>query len=181
MRLIPRRLRRKQALLLVTVILTGPILAGGILSGCGGSGAAKAPPAAWQTVHGRGFTFEAPAGWQVSSANGRVSATLGSELVQVARFSLMKRYDDKLFAKVAKELQARMQQIVGQTGGTIGAGRTVTVDGMRSHAYDVTLDQRVDEYTFVFSGLREYLLLCRRGASDAAGACARLATSFALA
>ncbi len=157
------------------------ILAGSILAGCGGSGAAKAPRTAWQTVHGPGFTFEAPAEWQVSSADGRVSATHGPELVQVARFSLMKRYDDKLFAKVAKELRARMEQIVSQTGGTIGAGRTVTVDGMRSHAYDVTLDKRIDEYTFVFSGLQEYLLLCRRGASDAIGACVRLATSFALA
>ena len=168
-RLIPQGLRRKQALLSVAVILAG----------CGGSGEAKAPQAAWQTVRGPGFTFEAPAGWQVGAGNGRVSATHGSQLVQVARFSLMKRYDDKLFAKVAKELQARMLQIVNQTGGTAAPGRIVTVDGMRSHAYDVTLDKRVDEYTFVFSGMQEYLLLCRRGASDAAGVCARLATSFA--
>jgi hypothetical protein len=167
-RLIPRVLRCKQAVLLATVILAG----------CGGSSASK-PQSSWQTVRGTGFTFQAPAGWNLARAKSRVSATHGSELVQVATFALQKPYDEKLFGRVAAELSSRMQQIASQTGGKLSSQRTVTADGVRSHAYDVTAGNQVDEYTFVLSGRREYLLLCRRQTSDAAGFCARLVKSFA--
>jgi hypothetical protein len=167
-RLIPRELRYKQVLLLGTVILAG----------CGGSGAAKPQQTQWQTVRGTGFTFQAPKGWKVEHAKNRVSVTSGSDVVQVSVFPLVKAYDDKLFARVAPELRSRMQDIARQTGGKLGSGRTVTADGVRSHAYDVTAGSRVDDYTFVFSGKREYLLLCRRMSADGAF-CARLVTSFA--
>jgi hypothetical protein len=133
----------------------------------------------WQTVAGAGFSFQAPAGWKVEHAKNRVSATRGSELVQVATFPLTKSYDETLFDRVAAELQARMADIARQTGGKLSKQRTVTADGVRSHAYDVTAGAQVDEYTFVLSGKREYALLCRRKSSDGAGFCTQLVTSFA--
>ena len=149
-----------------------------ILAGCGGSGAAKSNTQ-WQTVAAAGLTFQAPASWKVEHAKGRVSATHGSELVQVSTFPLTKRYDEKLFVPVATELHTRMEEIARQTGGKLGAGSSVTADGVRSHVYDVTVGGQVDEYTFVLSGKREYLLLCRRTSSGGPDFCKQLVTSFA--
>lgn len=167
MRLIPRDFRCKQALLLGTVILAG----------CGGSGAVK-QQTQWQTIGGAGFTFQAPAGWAVERAKTRVAATRGPELVQVSTFALIKRYEARLFDRVATELRSRMQEIARQTGGKLGGSRTVTAGGLRSHAYDVTAGALLDEYTFVLNGKREYLLLCRRKASGGSAFCTRLVTSF---
>jgi len=102
-----------------------------------------------------------------------------SELVQVSTFPLTKAYDDQLFARVAVELRSRMAEIARQTGGKLSNGSVVTAGGVRSHAYDVTTDLHVDQYTFVFRGKREYLLLCRRTSSDDADFCSRLVMSFA--
>jgi hypothetical protein len=169
-RLIPRIIRCKQALLLASLILAG----------WGGSSAATSS-GQWQTLAGTGFTFQAPVGWKVERAKNRISVTHGSELVQVATFPLTKAYDAKLFVPVATELRSRMLEIARQTGGKLSAGSAVTADGVRSHAYDVTVGDQVDEYTFVLSGKREYLLLCRRTSSksDGSGFCGRLVTSFA--
>jgi hypothetical protein len=166
-RLIPRNLRCKLALLLATAILAG----------CGGSSASE-PQAAWQAVRGPGFKFDAPAGWKVERAKGRVWATQDSELVQVATFPLLRRYDAKLFGRVARELRTRVLQIAGETNGKLSGERTVRAAGIRSHAYDVTVGDQVDEYTFVLAGKREYLLLCRRKADKKTEVCERLTTSF---
>jgi hypothetical protein len=166
-RLIPQESRYKQVLLLATAILAG----------CGGSSAVKSQRD-WQSVRGPGFSFQAPAGWKVEHARSRVSATHNSELVQVATFSLLKPYDETLFARVARELRSRMRQIAGQTNGRLSGERTVSADGIRSHAYDVTAGDQVDEYTFVLAGKREFLLLCRRSSADKSGACPRLTDSF---
>jgi hypothetical protein len=175
-RLIPRGLRRKQTLLWAALILAGFCVAG-----CGGSNTA-ARGGDWQTVGGRGFRFEAPSGWKVERAARRVTATHDSELVQVATFPLLKPYDARLFTRVAVELRSRMREIAGQTQGRLSGERTVTADGVRSHAYDVTVGDHVDEYTFLLNGKREYLLLCRRRSGDRVGdraaACSRLVTSF---
>jgi hypothetical protein len=174
-RLIPQMTRCKQALLSAALILA---LCG--LAGCGGSSAAT-KSLQWQTVGGSGFTFEAPAGWKVERAQNRVTVTEGSQLVQISTFPLAKPYSDKLFAPVAKELRSRMGEIGRQTGGTLTALPSVMADGVRSHAYQVTSGDQVDEYVFVLSGMREYLLLCRRtsASSDGSEFCGRLVTSFA--
>jgi hypothetical protein len=172
-RLIPQIIRCKQALLLATLILA---VCG--LAGCGGSSAATANQD-WQTVTGPGLKFQAPVGWKVERAQSRVTVTHGSELVQVATFPLTKPYTAKLFGPVVTELRSRMQDIARQTGGKLSSGPTVTVDGVRSHSYDVTAGSQEDEYTFFFSGKREYLLLCRRNASNGPDFCGRLVTSFA--
>ena len=154
------------------------MLATAILAGCGGSSAVKAQRD-WQSVRGPGFSFQAPVGWKVERAKSRVSATHDSELVQVATFPLLKPYDESLFGRVARELRSRMRQIADQTKGRLSSERTVRADGIRSHAYDVTVGEQVDEYTFVLAGKREYLLLCRRASAGGADACKHLTISFA--
>jgi hypothetical protein len=150
-------------------------LAAVILTGCGGSGAKQATG---QTVNGPGFSFAAPAGWQLTVAKRRASASHDDELLQVAAFPLLKPYSDALFAKVERELRARMKQLAAQTGGSVSSSSTVTAGGTRSHSYDVTAGDHVDEYTFVLRGMREFQLLCRRRASSEDDACKRLITSF---
>jgi hypothetical protein len=157
--------RRKQTLLLTTLILAG----------CGGSSAPKA-----QIVAGPGFRFEAPAGWKVGRTSRQTSATHDSELVQVAAFPLLKPYRPALFARVATELAARMAQVAKQVNGTVSGSRTVTAAGIRSHSYDVRVGGDVDQYTFVLRGLQEYQLLCRRHSSGSGAACEQLITGFEL-
>ena len=157
-------MRRKQTLLLTTLILAG----------CGGSSAPKA-----HIVAGSGFRFEAPVGWKVERTSRQVSATHGSDLVQVATFPLLKPYRPALFARVATELATRMDQVAKQVSGTVSGSRTVNPAGIRSHSYDVRAGDAVDQYTFVLRGLREYLLLCRRRSSGSGAACRQLITGFA--
>jgi hypothetical protein len=164
-RLIPRLLRPKQALVLIAFIL----------SGCGGS---SAPSAASLLVRGNGFSFRAPAGWLASHSARQASATHGSDLVQVATFPLLKPYRPDLYDRVGPELRLRMTSIARQTGGRLDAGRSVTVAAIRSHSYRVTAGDRVDEYTFVLRGMREFQLLCRRGAAGDESFCAQLIASF---
>ena len=98
--------------------------------------------------------------------------------MQVAAFPLLKPYTAALFARVEQELSPRMRQIAQQTGGTVSGrdhrhrrrdpGPLVRGEGRR----------RVDEYTFVLRGMREFQLLCRRQASSSDDACKQLLTSF---
>src|SRR5690242_785028 len=150
-------------------------LAASILTGCGGSSAAKAPD---QTVSGPGFTFRAPAGWQLTVDKRRATASHDDQPLQVAAFPLLKPYSDALFSKVALELRARMRQLAGQTGGVVSGSSTVTAGGIRSHSYEVAAGDHVDQYTFVLRGMREFQLLCRRKSSSEADACRQLITSF---
>lgn len=156
--------------------MTASLLALTILAGCGGSGGDK--PA--QHVAGPGFSFEAPGGWHVATSAGRVSAGSGVELVQVATFRLLKPYSAALFAKVAKELRARMTAVAGQTGGRLAGTQIVTASGIRSHSFRVEAPDHVDEYTFVLQGRREYQLLCRRISAHGDDACRQLLETFAI-
>jgi len=132
-------------------------------------------------VTGPGFSFEAPRGWRVVQSGQRVSAGSGSSLVQVARFRLLKPYSAALFDRVEKELRVRMAAVATQTSGRLAGSRVVTAGGVRSHSYDVKADGRVDQYTFVLRGMREYQLLCRRSSSDDDTNCRLLLSSFKIA
>jgi hypothetical protein len=145
-----------------------------ILTGCGGSGGGKPP----QRVAGPGFTFGAPAGWHVVRTGELVSAASGADLLQVARFRLLKPYSDGLFRKVEKELDVRMAAVAKQTSGKVAGSRVVTAGGVRSHSYDVATEGRVDQYTFVLRGMREYQLLCRRSSSESDENCSLLVRTF---
>ncbi|HZQ83104.1 MAG TPA: hypothetical protein VFB25_14105 [Gaiellaceae bacterium] len=168
-RLIPRPSRCKQAALLL------PLL---ILAGCGGSGHPKA--ARWETISTDSFRFQAPHGWPWHTRQGIVAASNDSELVQVAPFPLAKTYTTALFGKVQRELMTRMRTVAQQTDGRLTGRNDVTVAGIKSHLYDVTVGDHVDEYTFVLRGKREFQLLCRRKKSNAAPFCEHLLATFKL-
>jgi hypothetical protein len=142
-----------------------------ILAGCGGAGQSKA---SWQTVRADGYRFRAPGAWHVSRADGRTTAKDGAQYVQVATFPLVRRYTDALFVRVQSELAVRMAGVARAAKGTVAGHRTTTVDGTRSHVYDVRVDGRTDRYTFVLRGRREFLLLC----SADSDVCDELAASF---
>ncbi len=150
------------------------LLLGTILAGCGGSGGGKPP----QQVAGPGFTFGAPDGWHVVRSGELVSAGSGADLLQVARFRLLKPYSNALFRKVEKELDVRMAAVAKQTSGRLTGSRVVTAGGVRSHSYDVEAEGRVDQYTFVLRGMREFQLLCRRSSSESDDNCRLLVRSF---
>jgi hypothetical protein len=76
-------------------------------------------------------------------------------------------------------LAVRMRAVAAETGGKVTGTSTVTAGGTRSHAYDVTVGDHVDQYTFVLRGKREYQLLCRRKSSSDDGFCKQLIASFA--
>jgi hypothetical protein len=147
-----------------------------ILAGCGGKSGAKP-----HVVAGDGFRFEAPAGWKVERAQQRITARHGSTFVQVSTFRLIKPYKPALFDAVAKELSTRMRQVAQQVGGNLEQHGVVAVGGVRAHAYRVTSNDRLDDYTFVLSGKLEYQLLCHRKRNAATGACRTLVRSFVLA
>ena len=109
---------------------------------------------------------------------GTTSASKDSQLVQVSTFPLVKRYDDALFGKVARELGARMQQVAATLHGKVTHAHTVIVANIKSHSYDVTAGPAVYEYTFVLQGRREYQLLCRYPTGKSNSACVQLLRSF---
>jgi hypothetical protein len=166
-RLLTRRGRRRQALLLVVL----PILAG-----CGGGGHSNASTP--RIVAGPGFRFAVPDGWKVSRTRNGVTVAAADRLVEVSTFPLQRRYTDALFTAVESELKARMGMLARASGGTVVPGKTVRVAGIRSHSYRVASDGMIDEYVFVLRGTREYQLLCRRKASDPEDPCRLLVTSF---
>jgi len=142
-----------------------------ILAGCGGSGQSNRQ---WQTVIRQGVHFRAPADWKVTVANGRTTAGDGTSFVQVATFPLVHPYTASLFTKVQSELALRMAEVAKQGGGTVNGHSVVTVDGDKSHSYEVAIGDRTDRYTFFLRGKREFLLVC---SADAA-VCDELAASF---
>jgi hypothetical protein len=142
-----------------------------ILAGCGGGGQSKAQ---WQTVERQGVRFRAPAAWKVTVTNGRTTARDGASFVQIATFPLVHPYTVALFRKVQSELAIRMAEVAKQDGGKVSGHSVVTVDGARSHSYEVALGDRTDRYTFLLRGKREFLLVC----SAEAAVCDELAASF---
>ena len=127
-----------------------------------------------------GVHFQAPHAWTVTRAKAKVTAKDGSDYVEVTTFPLVRSYDPSLFGPVRGELDSRMTTVAGQSSGTVTAHRTVTVAGIKSHAYDVTAGGRVETYTFVLRGKREYQLLCRRKSSSGDGFCKQLVSSFSI-
>ena len=107
-------------------------------------------------------------------ADGRTTARDGSAFVQVATFPLVHPYKAALFGKVQSELAIRMAEVARRGGGKVSGHSVVTVDGDKSHSYEVALADRTDRYTFLLRGKREFLLVC---SADAA-VCDELAASF---
>jgi len=165
------RNRRKQAVLALTLL---------VLSGCGGSQAQKG-----YSVHGRGFTFTAPAQWTVSRKGSEVQAAQGTKLISVTLFPLLRSFRPALWGKVVPELDRAATTLARQQQGTVSDSRTVTIAGLKARRYDVDYQgegkQLVERIAFVLRGKSEYLLLCRYERGGATEACDGLLTSFKLA
>lgn len=114
----------------------------------------------------------------MATVGSTTTASKDAQLVEVTTFPLVKRYDDALLGKVARELGARMQQVAAKLNGNVTRAHTVTVAGVKSHSYDVTAGASILEYTFVLQGLREYQLVCRYPANKSSSVCAQLLRSF---
>src|SRR5215210_249069 len=107
---------RKQA-------IVGAASALAILGGCGGSSDADA-----QVVRGRGFTFEAPAAWELVRTPRAIGAQGGDvDLVQVTRLPLARAYSDALFERVRPELDRAAAALTAETGGKLESRRTIEV------------------------------------------------------
>ena len=156
-----------------------------LLAGCGGGNAQKS--AATQVVRGPGFAFLAPDDWRLTRTTRTITAAPkagGHELVQVLYFRLSKVYKPARFGKVVPEIDAVAKQLAKQLGGTVGAGRTVTVGGLHGRRYEIAFEKagtRLRErITFLLRApRREFELLCQWAEEDGEPeACGILATSF---
>jgi hypothetical protein len=157
-------------------ILFGVAL-GSILAGCGGAATDQSP----RVLGGNGFTFAAPAGWDVARRPGELSASGGkTDLVSVQVFRLTRPYRPALFGKAAVELDRVAGQLADGLDGHVTESRTVTVAGRRARQYVLAYRDLVQEVTFVLVDRREYQLLCRRMAKGDGGACVQLVSSFRL-
>jgi predicted Zn-dependent protease len=131
-------------------------------------------------VHGPGFSFSLPAGWNVGKSANALTARKGSSAVSVTRFTLVKPYRTKLFERVAKELDAVAEKLAAKSGATVTERTTTTVDGRRIRAYRFATAATKTRIGFVLDGRREFQLLCQEpgAAGDSDGACALLFGSF---
>jgi len=141
-----------------------------ILAGCGGGGNTN-----WQQVQGNGFSFNAPADWTVDGA----TATNGDvDRVEVIVFRLQRPYEQAKRAAVARELDRNASQLATQLKGSVTSKRWAQAGGLDARSYTIGFDGKTEEITFALDDLREYQLLCRRGASADAAPCTELLRSF---
>jgi hypothetical protein len=156
------------------------------LAGCGGGNEERL-----RTVAGPGFTFSAPADWEVDSRARSSSATPepgATALVSVRVFRLARPYRPELWERVVPELDRVAAELAEQLGGDVDASAVVVVDGRRAKRYDIGYERRgtalVERTAFVLEGRRELQLVCRferSGADDAARACDLLFSTLRLA
>ena len=148
------------------------------LAGCGGG--ATTPSV--QSVSGDGYRFAAPAGWRVTRASRMTSAAKGQELVSVTVFTLGRPFRPALWEKTVPELDRVASQLATQLGGRVTKLEGGVLAGRRSRSYDIAFSRGgkalVERIAFVFSGRREYQLLCRFAGDDSA--CRDFRTSFRL-
>jgi hypothetical protein len=149
-----------------------------VLAGCGGGSAAPTP----QSVSGDGYRFAAPAGWTVTHAAGMTSAAKGQELVSVTVFTLGRPFRPALWETTVPELDRVASQLASQLGGRVAKLEGGVLAGRRSRSYDIAFSRGgkafVERIAFVFSGRREYQLLCRFAGDDTA--CRDFRASFRL-
>jgi hypothetical protein len=132
-------------------------------------------------VGGNGFTFAAPAGWEVKRSARTVAAEDGDvDRVQVTTFRLVKPYRPALFAAASRELDRVAEQLADRLKGRLTTRRTITVAGRKARQYVIDHDGTSQEITFVLRGRNEYQLLCRREDDGDGAACRLLVDRFAL-
>ena len=145
-----------------------------ILAACGGGDNDT------RVVHGRGFTFEAPAAWKLVRTPRAIGAQGDAvELVQVTRLPLARPYSPKLFERVVPELDAAANAVASEVGAKVEP-RTVDLLGERVRQYDLTFDGKLEQLTFYLRGKANYQLLCRRDVDGDDDPCDTLVRSFRL-
>lgn len=145
-----------------------------MLAGCGGGSGPK--PAQGQHVAGTGFSFRAPAGWQVTKTEIAAQARHGDALLSVTTFRLARPYRPVLWPKVAAELDRVAKRLAVEVKGKVLSAETRTIAGRKARVYAISrpgVDERIG---FVLEGRREYQLFCRATAGD----CDTLLSSFSL-
>ena len=154
-----------------------------LAAGCGGE-QKEAPP---QVVRGSGYTFEAPAGWTIVRGGRKIEASEGGKslaLVSVSRFPLIRTAEEKLSAKVVKELDRLVTGLAAQQHGSIVSSETTEIAGRQARRYEFEYEVRgeplVERIVFVFRGKTEYFLLCRYEQGGDTQPCDRLIRSFTL-
>lgn len=180
------RYRRVTATALAGVALVAVVAV--VAAGCGGGGGkatTTTPARTDQTVKGVGYTFVAPAGWRVVPTPRGVSASgTGPQLLSVAVYKLVKPYAPTRFAATARELDGVAANLAAGRKGKVTSRETLRVAGrpVRSYriAYELGEDSLTQQVTFVLRGTTEWLLVCRRAATDPDRPCARLLSSFTL-
>jgi hypothetical protein len=170
--------RKRIPLLLFALVAT--------VAGCGGGGGGgggkeqTTTQVAGKKVIGPGFTFSAPESWQVSHDARSAAIKPGGDeptLASVTALTLRTKYTPKLYAKVARELDAVTNALASKLNGKVIARRDVVSSGIRSRQYDVAYEKDgeglVDRITFVLRRTNEYYVLCRwladRGEPEACG------------
>jgi hypothetical protein len=163
------------------VVLTGLVVA---IAGCGGGD--EGP----QTVAGPGFTYSAPAGWNVDLRGRSGTATPhegATELVSVRLFRLARPFRPELWESVVPELDRVAGELAQQLDGRIDSSAIVVVDGRRAKRYDIRYDRDgteiLERTAFVLTGRREFQLVCRYELADGgegAEACALLFSTLRL-
>jgi hypothetical protein len=134
-----------------------------------------------RSVAGPGFTFSAPAGWELDVRARAVSASPAegaTALVSVRAFRLARPYRPELWAEVVPELDRVARDLAERLGGRIESSAIVIVDGRRAKRYDIRYEREgsevVERTAFVLKGRRELQLVCRyeaAGDDEARRAC----------
>lgn len=181
------RVRGRKGILATTAATAGLALA--LLAvGCGGGGDEAATTTTVpkeQTLRGIGYSHAAPAGWTPAATQRGTTATgPGSQLLSVGVYKLVKVYVERRFDATAAELDKVAARLAADRKGSLTASETVTVAGRKARSYRIAYatggTDLVQQVTFVLRGTTEWLLVCRRAATDGDEPCARLLASFRL-
>ncbi len=167
--------------------LAGIALVAVLAGGCGGGSTPAKTTAAptHRVVKGAGYTFTAPAGWRPLATQRGVSVSgTGRQLITVGVYKLVKPYAPRRFEATARELDGVAANLAAGRKGKVTAKETLTVAGRQVRSYRIVYtvgdESLAQQVTFVLRGTTEWLLVCRRAASDPDEPCATLLSSFAL-
>jgi len=143
-----------------------------VAGGCGGSSGTSS--SATKRVSGAGYSFRAPAAWQVRRRIRSVEARDGSALVSVTTFPLARAFVPGLWAKAVPELDRVARQLASTERARLTTSMTTTIGGRKARVYLLVHDGAQEKLGFVLQGRREYQLFCH----DAGSACDGLFGSF---
>jgi hypothetical protein len=173
-RFVPGRNRCKQAILAAFAL---------VVAGCG-SGDRTSP---LKNVQGTGYTFSAPASWEIVRTARQVQAVEGKKsfaLVAVSRLPLLHVFRAELWSKVVPELDRVADGVAQQQHGSVTEAKDVKISGEPARKYLVAYDLRgkklVETIAFVLRGKTEYELLCRYAQDGSSDACDTLLETFTL-